>query len=619
MDRPALWLKTLFPSALLSLLISLLPADMNFRVVAAFTGQCLVFWILTAGFAKRLHDRDHAGSFQLLFVLPVIGLYFSWQIFGNHPWIAAWGFAAGVIGVWIFVEAGFIRGSLGHNRFGEDPMLYRTSRGRNDIKWEPKADDEISDDAISDDRRPEQIDPASNTPSPQKTLAEPDSSNSGSETRSPETLLDDWLTNDEPEIIRSTASTFAHFNEQETEERNRPDPTRQAKLTPAQPALPKFKISKSPEPPPTMPQSIPDLDVEATPGPGGNLDKKPEIPDMATAALKPATDRSQLSEADNYPETDRFLVKLRDHATDKPAHLHYLQTVAQQGDNWAKMEVAASWLSSENITQTQADQAIGYLRDIADARQSYLGVENEACYFLGEIYRIGLRFVRPNEDLSQKYYIRAVALGHKDAASALASLISNSNFDDINSIAHRLLETAVSDNETASALLQLIDIDWSITYFDSLPIFLRSMVDQGNAMAAKHLGRLMLEQGEVEQGAHILARADQIDTPTIDKIMSVVNNGSAEDEVVNKLISLIQKQADQGNSYAHYQMALAYNHGLGVPQDDLMAYVHINVTAAHVYGRERDELVDLRDRIKETLSSADISRANEILRLRYKI
>jgi hypothetical protein len=66
-------------------------------------------------------------------------------------------------------------------------------------------------------------------------------------------------------------------------------------------------------------------------------------------------------------------------------------------------------------------------------------------------------------------------------------------------------------------------------------------------------------------------------------------------------------------------MALAYNHGLGVPQDDLMAYVHINVTAAQVYGRERDELVDLRDRIKETLSSADISRANEILRHKYQI
>jgi TPR repeat protein/uncharacterized membrane protein YhaH (DUF805 family) len=611
MDRPAFWLKTLFPSAILILLISLLPTDMSFRDVVAFTGFSLVFWLLTAGLAKRLHDRDHAGSFQLLFVLPVSGLFVSWQVFGNHPWIAAWGFAAGVIGVWIFVEAGFIRGSLGHNRFGEDPMLYRTSRGPSDIKWQPKADE-----AVPAGGQTAPPDPAENLASHDQNLVTPSSSIEKSGT-----FLDDWLTGDEPEIIRSTASTFDHFNNQETVEKNRPDPTRQADFERDKPPRPKFKIGEPPKPPPpsSMPPPITDLDLAATPKDAGPINKKVDLPGPSAVTLKPAVDRSQPSEPTGYPETDRFLVKLREHATDKPAHLHYLQTVAQQGDSWAKLEVAASWLSAANVTQTKADQAISYLRDLADARQSYLGVENEACYFLAEIYRIGLRFVKSNEDLSQKYYIRAVALGHKDAASALASLISNSDFDDINSIAHRLLETAVSDNETASALLQLFDIDWSITYFDSVPIFLRSMVDQGNVLAAKHLGRLLLDQGEVEQGAHILARADQIDTQTIDKIMTIVNDGGAEDDVVNNLISLIQRQAEQGNSYAHYQMGLAYNHGLGVPQDDLMAYVHINVTAAHVYGRERDDLVDLRDRLKENLSSADISRANEILRLKYQI
>ncbi len=614
MDRRALWLKTIFPSALLIFLINLLPAAMSFRSVAAFAGYGLVFWILTAGFAKRLHDRDHAGSFQLLFVLPVIGLYASLQIFGNHPWIAAWGFAASVIGVWIFAEAGFIRGSLGHNRFGEDPMLYRTSRGRNDIKW-----DDNTDDTEPAEAEPERPDPALNIAAHQPAPVAP-----GHSIDAPETILDDWLTGDEPEIIRSTAATFAQFNEQQSDHKNRPDPSPEHKFQPPRQALPKFDLDQPPKPSPPPPSpsmspSLSDPDFDASPHDPGKIKRKVDFADTAAVATKPVIDRNRPSQSENYPETDRFLVKLREHATDRPAHLHYLQTVAQQGDNWAKMEVAATWLSSEDVTQTQSDQAINYLRELADARQSYLGVENEAGYFLGEIYRIGLRYVKPNEDLSQKYYIRAVALGHKDATSALASLISNSNFDDINSIAHRLLETAASDNETASALVQLIDTDWSITFFESVPIFLRSMVDQGNVIAAKHLGRLMLEQGEVEQGAHILARADKIDTPTIDKIMSIVNDGSAEDEVVNNLISLIQKQADHGNSYAHYQMALAYNHGLGVPQDDLMAYVHINVTAAQVYGRERDELVDLRDRIKETLSSADISRANEILRHKYQI
>ena len=47
---------------------------------------------------KRCHDRDRSGWFLLLILLPVIG------------WI------------WLLIDLGFLRGTVGPNRFGPDPL-----------------------------------------------------------------------------------------------------------------------------------------------------------------------------------------------------------------------------------------------------------------------------------------------------------------------------------------------------------------------------------------------------------------------------------------------------------------------------------------------------------------
>jgi uncharacterized membrane protein YhaH (DUF805 family) len=46
---------------------------------------------------KRCHDRDRSGWFLLVGLIPVIG------------------------GIWLLVELGFLRGTIGPNRFGPDP------------------------------------------------------------------------------------------------------------------------------------------------------------------------------------------------------------------------------------------------------------------------------------------------------------------------------------------------------------------------------------------------------------------------------------------------------------------------------------------------------------------
>jgi len=51
-----------------------------------------------AGLAKRCHDRDRSGWFQLISLIPLIG------------------------SIWLVVEVGFLRGTPGPNRFGADPL-----------------------------------------------------------------------------------------------------------------------------------------------------------------------------------------------------------------------------------------------------------------------------------------------------------------------------------------------------------------------------------------------------------------------------------------------------------------------------------------------------------------
>jgi uncharacterized membrane protein YhaH (DUF805 family) len=73
-----------FPGGLVSLLVSLAV------IVPGF-----------AGLAKRCHDRDRSGWFQLISLIPLIG------------------------SIWLLVEVGFLRGTPGPNRFGPDPLAGR--------------------------------------------------------------------------------------------------------------------------------------------------------------------------------------------------------------------------------------------------------------------------------------------------------------------------------------------------------------------------------------------------------------------------------------------------------------------------------------------------------------
>jgi uncharacterized membrane protein YhaH (DUF805 family) len=57
-----------------------------------------LFWPGLAVGVKRCHDRDHSGWFLLVGLIPIIG------------------------SIWLLIELGFLRGTIGPNRFGPDPV-----------------------------------------------------------------------------------------------------------------------------------------------------------------------------------------------------------------------------------------------------------------------------------------------------------------------------------------------------------------------------------------------------------------------------------------------------------------------------------------------------------------
>ena len=66
-------------------------------------------WTMLAVIVKRLHDRDKSGWFVLIWLaLMTVGVF----LFGLGPIIAF---------VWMFIELGCLEGTLGPNRYGEDP------------------------------------------------------------------------------------------------------------------------------------------------------------------------------------------------------------------------------------------------------------------------------------------------------------------------------------------------------------------------------------------------------------------------------------------------------------------------------------------------------------------
>jgi uncharacterized membrane protein YhaH (DUF805 family) len=97
--------------------------------------QLLVLWPSIAILIKRIHDRNKSGALVWALygpMIPAVALTIAAVVAvalgsGDAAW--GWGIVAGIfwvavlgVGIWFFIEFGCMRGTIGANRYGPDPV-----------------------------------------------------------------------------------------------------------------------------------------------------------------------------------------------------------------------------------------------------------------------------------------------------------------------------------------------------------------------------------------------------------------------------------------------------------------------------------------------------------------
>ena len=100
----------------------LLPSADRPTLILKALGTSLFLWIYLATAIKRLHDRDRSGWWIVpFFVVPGLFTQFS-DLLPDSNWGLAFVLAMQIPWLWGLVEMFGLRGSLGSNRFGPDPL-----------------------------------------------------------------------------------------------------------------------------------------------------------------------------------------------------------------------------------------------------------------------------------------------------------------------------------------------------------------------------------------------------------------------------------------------------------------------------------------------------------------
>jgi uncharacterized membrane protein YhaH (DUF805 family) len=132
-NRAKFWIAALIFAAI-NVVLAILGYVMDQSVVFQALNSMLGIVILISSIAvgvKRLHDRNKSGWYLLLFylvpsMLVVIGVLIGAFVEDSTIIATVLGLLAFAIGVWAFVEMGCLRGTIGVNQYGSDPVAPTT-------------------------------------------------------------------------------------------------------------------------------------------------------------------------------------------------------------------------------------------------------------------------------------------------------------------------------------------------------------------------------------------------------------------------------------------------------------------------------------------------------------
>jgi len=131
-NRAKYWLYVVVSIAIVIVLVAVATAVGMVRISqGAFpTGAIIILGIvylilLVIGIfvgIKRLHDRDKSGWWLLVFYLVPMVLSWTSAILSRDGIGAVFALGSLAISIWAFVELGCLRGTVGPNRYGPDPL-----------------------------------------------------------------------------------------------------------------------------------------------------------------------------------------------------------------------------------------------------------------------------------------------------------------------------------------------------------------------------------------------------------------------------------------------------------------------------------------------------------------
>jgi uncharacterized membrane protein YhaH (DUF805 family) len=141
-SRSQYWLRFVLPLFVISIILAILKAingetatDKGPFSTVTVVFQLVTLWPGIAILVKRIHDRNKSGWLAWLLYGPLIVAFIftiiTIVVIFTSSESAAWGpgIVAGlgwlvtlVVSIWFFVEFGCMRGTIGGNRFGADPV-----------------------------------------------------------------------------------------------------------------------------------------------------------------------------------------------------------------------------------------------------------------------------------------------------------------------------------------------------------------------------------------------------------------------------------------------------------------------------------------------------------------
>ena len=132
-NRAKFWIAVLIFAAI-NVVLAILGYVMDQSVVFQALNSMLGIVILISSIAvgvKRLHDRNKSGWYLLLFylvpsILVVIGVLIGAFVEDSTIIATVLGLLAFAIAVWAFIEMGCLRGTIGINQYGPDPVAPAT-------------------------------------------------------------------------------------------------------------------------------------------------------------------------------------------------------------------------------------------------------------------------------------------------------------------------------------------------------------------------------------------------------------------------------------------------------------------------------------------------------------